>query len=116
MFLLVVPYVHQNKLVMKARAQVALEVATTLGMNIFCPTIYGHVIMERNNGYDFCGLYLNTVKVAEGVIIYKLPGYENDPAVKKSIEIATALEIPIQMMNPYSHHLQGNYADVWQIL
>lgn len=116
MFLLAVPYLHQNKIVMRARAQAALEVATNLGMNIFCPAIYQHVIFERNNGYDCDGLYKLVAKGAEGVIIYKLPGYERDLGVKKSIEIATALGIPIQMMDPYPHHMQGNYADVWQTL
>lgn len=101
---------------MRARAQAALEVATNLGMNIFCPAIYQHVIFERNNGYDCNGLYLMTTKGAEGVILYKLPGYEKDLGVKKVLEMAAALEIPVQMMEPYPHHMQGNYAEVWQTL
>jgi hypothetical protein len=101
---------------MRARAQAALEVATNLGMNIFCPTIYQHVIFERNNGYDCNSLYLMTTKGAEGVILYKLPGYEKDLGVKKVLEMAAALEIPVQMMEPYPHHMQGNYAEVWQTL
>lgn len=116
MYLLVVPYQHTNKLVMKARAQAALETATTLGMDVFCPAIYCHVIKERNSSYNVGGLYLSIVKSAEGIIIYKLPGYAQDPDVKKAITIATALEIPIQMMEPYPQHLADNYADVWQIV
>lgn len=116
MFLLIAPYMHQANMVRKARGKALLEASSGVGVNIFCPMLYAHLIYETGKAYDLKGLVFKFLRIAEGVILYKLPGYENDQLVKETLQAANTLSIPVQMMEPYPEHLQGNYADMWQLL
>lgn len=116
MFLLIAPYTHQANMVRKARGKALLEVASGLGGDYFCPMLYGHLINETGSVFNLKDLVFKFLRTAEGVVLYKLPGYENDQLVKETLQAANALSLPVQMMEPYPVHIQGNFADVWQLL
>lgn len=116
MYLLIAPYTHQSSLVKKARARATLDVANSLGAEVMAPSLYAHLIGETGETFNLHALTFSLLRNVNGVIAYKLPGYQIDEEFKKTIEAAVTLDIPVQMMDPYPSHLQGNYANVWQSL
>lgn len=113
MFLLAIPYRSKNNLLKKARFKVACDMVRYHGENIFCPLVYAHTIYEMNGESNIDSLYKTFMRIAEGLFVYKLPGWETDPDIIRLINFFSLTNQTITYIDPLPEHMTGGYAEVW---
>ena len=113
MYLLTIPYQGGNDLVKRARFKVACDMVHQYDGDIFCPVIYEHTLKEVNGEADIKKLYKTFMKIAEGLMVYKLPGWETDLNIQEMINFFSLTNQPVIYLEPLQEHMCGSYLEVW---
>lgn len=113
MYLLAIPYQKDNNIVRKARFKIACDMVQYHKNKVFCPIIYEHTLYEMNGESDISSLYNNFMRMAEGLFVYKIPGWNTDPMIIRLINFFSLTNQTVTYIEPLPEHMTGAYAEVW---
>ena len=115
MKLLIVPYKHQNPQVQEARLSAFTDlVRGGFGNSEFvAPIVDQHFYAKLGLEYPI-NIFRNLIRFATSIQIYPLPGWQTDPLVIESLNIAKVLGIPVSYMQLSNWHMEGQYLFTWK--
>lgn len=113
MYLLAVPYQEDNEILKKARFKAACDIIAYNGKDVFCPIIYQHTLKEMNGVCDLSFFHKVFMKIADGLFVYRLPGWESDKVVMEMIQFFTLTNQTVNYIDPLPEHLSGAFAEAW---
>jgi len=110
------PYSHPEHKVMEERYHLVMKYCSDLinrGQIPFSPIVYGHELAKKHNLPTDAKFWdefnMSFLRLSRVLHVYCIPGWEKSVGVRREIDFATEIGIPIVIIPPLGEQKNGQY-------